>query len=106
MGDRESVAGADDQESVAGAALDQGTATGADDVVVDVPDGLLVLSLAAGRLVAACGVTHGPAIARPVRAAGPVIAAGGRLDLEQVLGARGDLAAVTAVLRNAARATA
>ena len=82
------------------------TPAGADEQVLEVPDGLLVLSLAAGRLVATCGVTHGPAIARPVRAAGPVIAAGGRLDLDAARAARGDLAGVTGVLRAAARATA
>jgi 3-phenylpropionate/trans-cinnamate dioxygenase ferredoxin reductase subunit len=79
---------------------------GAEEQVVDVPDGLLVLSFAAGRMVAACGVTHGPAIARPVRAAGPLIAAGGRLDLDDVVATRGDLGALAGVLRTAGRATA
>ena len=70
--------------------------------VVEVPDGLLALSLVDGRLRSACGVTLGPAIARPVRAAGAVIAGGGALDLEAVSAAKGDLAALTAVFRAAA----
>jgi 3-phenylpropionate/trans-cinnamate dioxygenase ferredoxin reductase subunit len=71
--------------------------------VLDVPGGLLVLSVVGDRLVAACGVTHGPGIARAVRAAGPAIAAGARLDLGAAHAAATDLAALTAVLRAAAR---
>ena len=76
---------------------------GSHEEVVEVPDGLLVLSLVGDRLASACGVALGPAIARPVRAAGAVIAGGGGLDLEAVSAARGDLAALTAVFRAAAR---
>lgn len=57
--------------------------------VLDVPGGLLVLSVVGDRLVAACGVTHGPAVARVVRAAGPAIAAGARLDLAAARAAAG-----------------
>ena len=71
--------------------------------VLDVPGGLLVLSVVGDRLVAACGVTHGPGIARAVRVAGPAIAAGARLDVGAAHAAAGDLAALTAVLRTAAR---
>ena len=76
---------------------------GAREEVLDVPGGLLVLSVVGDRLVAACGVTHGPGIARAVRVAGPAIAAGARLDVGAAHAAAGDLAALTAVLRNAAR---
>ncbi len=76
---------------------------GAREEVLDVPGGLLVLSVVGDRLVAACGVTHGPGIARAVRAAGPAIAAGARLDVGAAHAAAGDLAALTAVLRTAAR---
>ena len=69
--------------------------------MLDVPGGLLVLSVVGDRLVAACGVTHGPGIARAVRAAGPAIAAGARLDLGAAHAAATDLAALTAVLRAA-----
>jgi 3-phenylpropionate/trans-cinnamate dioxygenase ferredoxin reductase subunit len=75
---------------------------GAREEVVEVAGGLLVLSLVGDRLVAACGVAHGPAIARPVRAAGVVIAGGGAIDLHSVSAARSDLAALTAVFRAAA----
>lgn len=76
---------------------------GAREEVLDVPGGLLVLSVVGDRLVAACGVTHGPGIARAVRVAGPAIAAGARLDVGAAHAAAGDLAALTAVLRTAAR---
>ena len=76
---------------------------GAREEVLDVPGGLLVLSVVGDRLVAACGVTHGPGIARAVRAAGPAIAAEARLDLAAAHDAAGDLAALTSVLRAAAR---
>ncbi|GAA4409189.1 hypothetical protein GCM10023168_27620 [Fodinibacter luteus] len=73
--------------------------------VVEVPDGLLVLSFVDDRLVAACGATSGPAIARPVRAAGPVIAAGATVDVAALRAAGHDLAALASVLRSAARAS-
>lgn len=76
---------------------------GSREEVVEVPDGLLVLSLVGDRLRSACGVAHGPAVARPVRAAGLVIEGGGGLDLDAVSAARDDLAALTAVFRAAAR---
>ncbi|HSO64694.1 MAG TPA: FAD-dependent oxidoreductase [Ornithinibacter sp.] len=72
--------------------------------VIDVPGGLLVLSLVGDRLVAACGAAHGPTIARPVRAAGQVIAAGRGVDLDAVRAASPDLAGLTSLLRAAARA--
>ncbi|GAA4402576.1 FAD-dependent oxidoreductase [Ornithinibacter aureus] len=76
---------------------------GAREEVLDVPGGLLVLSVVDDVLVAACGATHGPAVARVVRAAGPAIAAGARLDLAAARAAAGNLAALTSVLRAAAR---
>ena len=76
---------------------------GAREEVLDVPGGLLVLSVVGDRLVAACGVPHGPGIARAGRVAGPAIAAGARLDVGAAHAAAGDLAALTAVLRTAAR---
>ncbi len=76
---------------------------GAREVVLDVPGGLVVLSMVGDQLVAACGATHGPSVARAVRAAGPAIAAGARLDLAAAHAAVADLAALTGVLRAAAR---
>jgi 3-phenylpropionate/trans-cinnamate dioxygenase ferredoxin reductase subunit len=76
---------------------------GAREEVFDVPGGLVVLSLVGDRLVAACGATHGPSVARAVRAAGPAIAAGARLDLGAAHAAATDIASLTAVLRAAAR---
>jgi 3-phenylpropionate/trans-cinnamate dioxygenase ferredoxin reductase subunit len=76
---------------------------GAHEVVLDVPAGMLVLSLVQGRLVAVCGAAHGPAIARPVRAAGPAVAAAATVDLDAVRSAAGDLAALTTLLRAAGR---
>ena len=76
---------------------------GAREEVLDVPGGLIVLSMVGDRLVAACGATHGPSVARAVRAAGPVIAAGARLDLGAAHAAAADLGALAAVLRAAAR---
>ncbi len=76
------------------------------EVVVGTPEAPLVLSLAGERLVAACGVSHGPGIARPVRAAGRVIAAGGRVDLRELRTSGGDPASLAAAFRAAARASA
>lgn len=76
---------------------------GACEEVLDVQGGLIVLSLLGDRLMAACGATHGPGIARAVRAAGPVIAAEARLDLNAVHAEDGDLAGLAALLRSAAR---
>ncbi|WP_256378075.1 oxidoreductase C-terminal domain-containing protein [Phycicoccus sp. HDW14] len=81
-----------------------GTApAGALQEALDVPSGLIVLSMIGDRLVAACGATHGPGIARAVRAAGPVIAAKARLDLDAVHATAGDLAGLAALLRAAVR---
>ena len=74
------------------------------ELVLDVPGGLIVLSVVGDRLVAACGATHGPSVARAVRASGSVIAGGASLDLGAAHAASGDLAALTAVLRATARA--
>ena len=79
---------------------------GASEVLVGTPEAPLVLSLTGDRLVAACGVGHGPGIARPVRAAGHAIAAGGRVDLREVRASTGDATSLTAAFRAATRATA
>ena len=76
------------------------------EVVVGTSEAPLVLSLDDGRLMAACGVGHGPGIARPVRAAGLVIAAGGRVDLGELRTAGSDPASLTAAFRAAAQAPA
>jgi 3-phenylpropionate/trans-cinnamate dioxygenase ferredoxin reductase component len=66
-------------------------------------DAVLVLSFVDRRLVAACGVAHGTAIARPVRTAQLVIAAGGEVDVAALEAAAGDLPGLTRLLRSAAR---
>ena len=76
------------------------------EVLVGTPEAPLVLSLVGERLVAAGGVGHGPGIARPVRAAGRVIAAGGRVDLRELRTSGGDPASLAAAFRAAARASA
>ena len=76
------------------------------EVLVGTPEAPLALSLAGERLVAACGVGHGPEIARPVRAAGRAIAAGGRVDLRELRASGGDPASLAAAFRAAARASA
>jgi 3-phenylpropionate/trans-cinnamate dioxygenase ferredoxin reductase subunit len=77
---------------------------GATEVLVGDADAPVVLSLdAAGRLLAVCGVTTGPGVARPVRAAAAAIAAGARVDLDAARAAGGDLAALAGVLRTAGR---
>ena len=76
------------------------------EVVVGTSEAPLVLSMDDGRLMAACGVGHGPGIARPVRAAGLVIAAGGRVDLGELRTAGSDPASLTAAFRAAAQAPA
>ena len=76
---------------------------GAREEMLEAQGGLIVLSLVGDRLVAACGATHGPGIARAVRAAGPVIAAKARLDLDAVHAAAGDLAGLAALLRATGR---
>jgi hypothetical protein len=65
---------------------------------------VLVLSLVGDRLVAACGVGHGNAVARPVAVAQHLIAAGAAVDAGALDRAGTDLAAVTKVLRSAHRA--
>ena len=75
------------------------------EVLVGTPEAPLVLSMAGERLVAACGVGHGPGIARPVRAAGRVIAARGRVDVRELRTSGGDPASLTAAFRAAARAS-
>ena len=91
-----------DQYDVTVQAMGAAPAGGREEVL-DVPGGLIVLSMVGDQLVAACGATHGPSIARAVRAAGPAIAAGVRLDLGAAHAAAPDLVALTAVLRAAAR---
>ncbi|MBM6406006.1 FAD-dependent oxidoreductase [Phycicoccus sp. CSK15P-2] len=76
--------------------------TEAEEVLVGGPEAPLVLSLEHGRLVGACGVSIGPGIARPVRAAGRAIEAGARVDLDALRAAGGDLPALARVLRDAA----
>ncbi|KRE63639.1 FAD-dependent oxidoreductase [Nostocoides sp. Soil756] len=77
---------------------------GATEVLVGDAAAPVVLSLdAAGRLLAVCGVTTGPGVARPVRAAAAAIAAGARVDLDAARAAGGDLAALAGVLRTAGR---
>ena len=75
---------------------------GARQVLLGDPEAPFVVTLVEDRLVAACGVGTGPGIARPVRAAGPVITAGGRPDLTALRAAGGDLAALARTLRDAA----
>lgn len=79
---------------------------GAEEVSVGGPDHPVVLSLHEGRLVGVCGASRGPSVARPVRAAGPLIAAGGHVDLDAVRAAGDDLAALARLFRDTARAPA
>ncbi len=76
---------------------------GAEQAVLGGGGVILVLSLVDGRLVAVCGVAHGPAAARPVRAAQPAIAAGAIVNLEALRAAGDDVSAVTTLLRAAGR---
>ena len=73
------------------------------EVVLGGPDAPVVLSLEGDRLVAVCGASHGPSVARPVRAAAAAIAAGAAVDLEAAAAAGADLAALAKVLRDAGR---
>ncbi|MBR7742695.1 FAD-dependent oxidoreductase [Phycicoccus sp. BSK3Z-2] len=75
----------------------------AEHVLLGDADAPFVLSLVGDRPVAACGVTTGPGIARPVRAAGPVIAHGVPLDVSALRAVGGDLAALARLLREASR---
>ncbi len=73
------------------------------EVVVGGPEAPVVLSFAGDRLVGVSGASHGPSVARPVRAAAAAVAAGAGVDLEAAGAAGGDLAALAKVLRDAAR---
>jgi 3-phenylpropionate/trans-cinnamate dioxygenase ferredoxin reductase component len=79
---------------------------GAEQLVCGTDDAVLVLSFSGDRLVAACGVASGTAIAKPVRTAQLVIAAGGAVDRAAVEAVRGDLVQLTKTLRTAARSAA
>jgi 3-phenylpropionate/trans-cinnamate dioxygenase ferredoxin reductase component len=65
---------------------------------------LLILGIRAGKLVAACGVSRGFAVARPIRAAQHLIAAGGKIRLSAVEASAHHLGALTNLFQEAAAA--
>jgi len=77
--------------------------SGASELLCGTSDAVLVLSFHEERLVAACGVASGTAIAKPVRTAQLVISAGGDVDRAALEGAANDLGQLTKLLRAAAR---
>ncbi len=77
--------------------------SGASELQCGTSDAVLVLSFHQERLVAVCGVASGTTIAKPVRTAQLVIAAGGRVDRAALERARHDLGQLTKLLRAAVR---
>jgi 3-phenylpropionate/trans-cinnamate dioxygenase ferredoxin reductase subunit len=68
-------------------------------------DTVLVLGVAGERIVSACGVASGAAIANPIRAVQLILESAARVDLEAIRASAGNLKGLTRLLTASARST-